>query len=85
MVLNRSPLSTFGWGATEEQSQSKDNPMPSRKITPHKGGRTEQVGIVVTPEIKALLRKIRLLTGQSAGDLLTKAVLAERVDNDVDS
>lgn len=49
----------------------------TRKITPHKGGRTEQVGVVVTPEIKALLRLIKETTGQSAGDLLTKVVLAE--------
>ena len=45
----------------------------TRTIKPHKGGRTIDTHVRMTPEVQSLLKQLKL----SAADLLEKAVRAE--------
>ncbi len=42
----------------------------SKKITPHKGGRTERLGIRITPANKERLRLAAELSGISVADVI---------------
>lgn len=48
--------------------------MDIRKITPHKGGRTERAYIRCTPETKAALERLKAIHDLTAADLLEWAV-----------
>lgn len=45
-----------------------------RKITPHKGGRTERVYIRVTPKTKALAEQLARATNKTIADLFEQWV-----------
>ena len=48
--------------------------IPTRTITPHKGGRTTKKSADVTPQTEARLREIKAKYGISLGDLIAWAV-----------
>lgn len=48
--------------------------MKRKKITPHKGGRTERIFVRATPETKQALEEIVETTNKSAADLVEEWV-----------
>ncbi len=47
-----------------------DDSMSGRRITPHKGGRTERLNIRITPEDKDFIHEVARLSGMSVADII---------------
>jgi len=51
--------------------------MAKRVITPHKGGRTKQIRILATPEMRQMYDDIKRETGESGNDVFERLFKAE--------
>jgi len=51
--------------------------MAKREITPHKGGRTEQLKILLTPKLRKMVDDIKAKTGDSNNDTFERLFKAE--------